>query len=159
MRKAFNKLTAAELKEKIYRYCAYQERCHLEVRNKLYELGAGSTDIDEIISELINEGFLNEERFAKAFSGGKFRLKRWGRNKIIQALEAKGLTQNCIKAGLAEIPNDDYLNTIDVVMMKKLNTVIEPNLFVKRERVANYLIQKGFEPEMVWTIIKEKVKD
>jgi regulatory protein len=110
-----------------------------------------------MLSHLITDGFLNEERFARTFAGGKFRLKQWGKIKIGQALEAKGLNQNCIKAGLSEIDEDDYINTIEQLLQKKVARVTEPNLFVKREQVANYLIQKGFEPEKVWAIIKDKV--
>src|SRR5689334_25253039 len=93
---------------KIYRYCAYQERSHQEVRNKLFELGLYQSEVDELLSRLITEGFLNEERFAKAFAGGKFRMKKWGRLKIINELELKGLTRNCIKSGLREIDDGDY---------------------------------------------------
>src|SRR5579871_6478535 len=85
---------------KIYRYCAYQERSHREVKNKLFEYGLYSNQVDEIVSRLITEGFLNEERFAKAFAGGKFRMLKWGRIKIEQELEREGLTPRCIARGL-----------------------------------------------------------
>ena len=158
MQKQSGKLTPTEVNKKIYHYCAYQERCHQEVRNKLYDLGLGTSEVDEMISHLIGEGYLNEERFARAFAGGKFRLKNWGRIKIVQALESKGLTQNCIKAGLSEIEEDDYLNTIESLLERKSLTIDEPDLFVRRERLANYLIQKGFEPDLVWSIVKDKIK-
>lgn len=157
MQKQSGKLTPTEVTKKIYHYCAYQERCHQEVRNKLYDLGLGTSEVDEMISHLIGEGYLNEERFARAFAGGKFRLKNWGRIKIVRALESKGLTQNCIKAGLSEIDKDDYLNTIESLLEKKSLTIDEPDLFVRRERLANYLIQKGFEPDLVWSIVKDKI--
>lgn len=158
MQKHFGNLAPTEVRKKIYHYCAYQERCHQEVKNKLYDLGLGTTDVDEMISHLITEGYLNEERFARAFAGGKFRLKNWGKIKIVRALESKGLTQNCIKAGLSEIANEDYLNTIESLLIRKSSTLDEPDLFAKRERIANYLIQKGFEPDMVWPMLKDKVK-
>lgn len=158
MQKRSEKLTPSEAKKKIYHYCAYQERCHQEVKNKLYGLGLGTTEVDEMISHLITEGYLNEERFARTFAGGKFRLKNWGKIKIVQELERKGLTQNCIKAGLSEIKSEDYVNTIETLLTKKLFVLDEPDLFVKRERIANYLIQKGFEPDIVWSIVKDKVK-
>jgi regulatory protein len=151
-------ITSSEARKKIYHYCAYQERCHSEVKNKLYSLGVSSDEVDEIMTHLIAEGYLSEERFAIAFAGGKFRLKGWGKIKIIQALESKGLTQNCINAGLKEINDDDYLNAIESLLMKKTSQLSEPNLFIKRDRLANYLIQKGFEPELVWPIVKEQVK-
>lgn len=146
------------VKKKIYHYCAYQERSHQEVKNKLYTLGLNSENVDELISHLILEGYLNEERFAKAFAGGKFRLKGWGKLKIIQALEGKGLTKNCIHSGLKEIDADDYTKTIEQLVAKKLAHLKEPNAFVKRDKLASYVIQKGFEPELVWEIVKKKVK-
>jgi regulatory protein len=159
VQKKFGNLAPSEVKKKIYHYCAYQERCHQEVRNKLYDLGLRTSEVDEMISHLITERYLNEERFAKAFAGGKFRLKNWGKIKIIQSLESKGLTQNCIKAGLSEIQEDDYRNTIESLVMKKIDSLEELNLFVKREKISNYLIQKGFEPSLVWAIVKDKIKD
>ena len=158
MQKDSKKLTAAEVRRKIYHYCAYQERSHQEVKNKLYDLELSSQEVDEMISHLITEGYLNEERFAKAFAGGKFRLKSWGRMKIVQALEAKGLTKNCINSGLKEIDEVDYLKTIDLLVSKKLSQVDEDNPFIKREKLANYVIQKGFEPELVWKAVREIVK-
>jgi regulatory protein len=143
-----------EAKQKIFRYCAYQERCHSEVRNKLYEYGLFRPDIDNIISGLITEGFLNEERFAKAFAGGKFRIKQWGRLKIQIELELRGLTKNCIKIGLKEIDDADYLKTLEVLIAKKRSQLDEENTFVLRDKIAQYVMHKGYEPELVWTTIK-----
>lgn len=156
MKKTFN---PSEAKQKIYRYCAYQERSHQEVKDKLYEYGLHKNEVDEILSHLITEGFLNEERFAKAFAGGKFRIKQWGRIKIVNALEARGLTKNCIKSGLKEIDDASYLETLTELIQKKASLVIEENAFAKRDKVATYAIQKGFEPELVWRVVKESVKD
>ena len=147
-------LSTSEIRQKIYRYCAYQERSHLEVKNRLLELGASTEFADEILSELITQGFLNEERFACAYAGGKFRLKSWGRLKITRALESKGLTSNCIKAGLKEINDEAYRKTIVGLIEKKAEQLTDSDLFKRREKVANYLIQKGFEPDLVWEIIK-----
>jgi regulatory protein len=152
----FNKtLTPAEVKNKIYHYCAYQERSHQEVKNKLYDLGLHSNEVDDLLSHLITEGYLNEERFAKAFAGGKFRVKSWGRIKITQELEARGLTKNCIKAGLKEIDEHDYLKTLETLIRRKAELVNEENPFVKRDKLARYVIQKGFEPDLTWSVIKE----
>lgn len=158
MSKQARNITFTEARKKIYHYCAYQERCHSEVKNKLYDLGVSSDEVDEIISHLITEGYLSEERFAIAFAGGKFRLKGWGKIKIIRALESKGLTQNCINAGLKEINDEDYINALASLLTKKTSQLNELDLFIKRDRVANYLIQKGFEPELVWPIVKEQIK-
>lgn len=158
MQKGSKKLTPADVRKKIYHYCAYQERSHQEVKSKLYDLGLFTEAVDEMVSHLITEGYLNEERFAKAFAGGKFRLKNWGRLKIVQALETKGLTKNCIASGLKEIDDDDYLNTIESLIDKKADQIDEQNVFVKRDKLAKYVIQKGFEPELVWKKLKERIK-
>lgn len=149
------KLTIQQAKEKIFRYCAYQERSHLEVRNKLYELGVNRDEIDELITQLITENYLNEERFARAFAGGKFRLKKWGKIKITLALEAKGVSRNCIKLGLSEITQEGYLSTLENILQEKNNITEEENLFVRKDRLSKYAIQKGFEPELVWKVLNE----
>ncbi|HEX6226075.1 MAG TPA: regulatory protein RecX [Chryseolinea sp.] len=152
------KVPADVVRKKIYHYCAYQERSHQEVKNKLYTLNLSTDEVDALITELIADGYLNEERFAKAFAGGKFRLKSWGKIKITNALEAKGLTKNCIRIGLKEIDDDDYRKTIESLLLKKAAHTDENNLFVLREKLATYAIQKGFEPELVWEIAKEIIR-
>src|SRR5690349_11816012 len=97
------KYTALQAAEKIRHYCAYQERSHQETRKKLYGYGLYSTDVEALISQLITDGFLNEERYAKAFAGGKFRIKKWGKLKIIHDLEMKGVNKNCLRIALKEI--------------------------------------------------------
>ncbi|MBX2944408.1 MAG: RecX family transcriptional regulator [Cyclobacteriaceae bacterium] len=152
-------VTPEEAKKKILRYCAYQERSHLEVKNKLYSFGLFSSDVNEIISYLITEGFLNEERFARAFAGGKFRMKSWGRLRIVRELEARGLTRNCINLGLKEIGQEEYQTSLVRLLEKKYNQLREENLFVKRDKLATYAIWKGFEPERVWKTIKQLFPD
>ena len=98
---------------------------------------------------------MNEERFAKTFAGGKFRIKGWGRIKIIHELEAKGLTKNCILLGLKEIAEADYVETLQILLKKKAAVVQADDDFVRRDKIARYAIQKGFEPELVWRWIKE----
>ena len=153
------KLTPQQAREKIQRYCAYQERAHEEVRNKLFQLGVFGTDADEIITALILEGFLNEERFAKAFAGGKFRLKKWGKLKIENALEKKGISKNCIRYGLKEIDQEDYLDTLKKILEAKAEVLLEENLYVKRDKLSQYAILKGYEPELVWRFLKEMFPD
>jgi len=148
--------TPAEALSKMYRFCAYQERSHHEVRQKLFDLGLYAREVDELLSRLISEGFLNEERFAKAFAGGKFRMKHWGRVKIIHELEARGLTKNCIKAGLKEIDEADYQKALEEVLQKQSTRVEETDAFVRRDKIARYAIQRGFESELVWKVVREK---
>jgi regulatory protein len=149
------RLSSAEALARIYRYCAYQERSHQEVKNRLYEYGLYSSEVDELLSRLITEGFLNEERFAKAFAGGKFRMKKWGRLKIQNKLESLGLTNNCIGRGMKEIDAADYSRTLKELIKKKAQQTIEQNSFKKRDKVARFAIAKGYEPELVWEVVKE----
>lgn len=147
-------LTPQQARQKALHYCAYQERSHQEVKNKLFEMGLRSSEVDELLAYLITEGFLNEERFAKTFAGGKFRLKKWGRIKIVHALEGKGLTKNCIRIGLKEIDELDYEATLLDLLTSRLETLAEENVFTQRDRLSKYAIAKGFEPELVWKQIK-----
>jgi regulatory protein len=147
--------TPAQAFDRISSYCAYQERSHKEVRNKLYEYGLHRGDVEELLAKLITEGFLNEERFAKAFAGGKFRMKKWGRNKIVHELESHGVTSKCIQKGLAELSDSDYKKTLRGLLVKKLDLTKEPNLFKKRDKAARFAIGKGYESELVWAVLKE----
>ena len=155
MRQSPNVQSKAEKLKKLMRYCAYQERCHQEVRNKLLELGARGEELEEIIAELIKENFLNEERFAKAFASGKFRIKKWGRNKIERALENKGISQYCIRKGLKEIDPDEYPKALESIVRTKLEKTKAENIYEKRDKVAKFAITKGYEPELVWEILKK----
>lgn len=143
-------LTPAQAKEKIQHYCAYQERSHLEVRNKLYTYGLHRRDVDELITILITEGYLNEERFSKAFAGGKFRMKKWGRLRITHVLESKGVSANCIRIGLKEIDEPTYLATLRGLLAEKRLSNPEENVFVLRDKLSKFAIQKGYEPDLVW---------
>jgi len=149
-------LSPAEALAKIYRYCAYQERSHQEVKKKLFDLGLHTDEVEEIVSKLITEGFVNEERFAKAFAGGKFRTKKWGRIKIENELSAHGLSARCISSGMKEIVDEDYRKTLQTLLEKKNNSISEENPFVRKDKLAKFAIGRGFEPELVWSLIKEK---
>ena len=148
------KLTSAQAYPKIRHYCAYQERSHKEVRNKLFEYGLYASEVDELLTQLITDGFLNEERYAKAFAGGKFRIKKWGRIKIVNELESSGVSQYCITKALKEITEDDYLKTLHELLNKKADLLHAETPFEKRSKLARYAIQKGFEPDLVWPAIK-----
>lgn len=147
--------TSTQAFVKIASFCAYQERTQKEVRLKLYEYGIKSDEVEVIIVKLIEDNFLSEERFAKAFAGGKFRIKKWGRNKIIRELEMRDLTPYCIKSGLKEIDEEDYLDTIHEIIRKKSDEIFSKNLYQKNYKIAQYLISRGFESELVWDILKE----
>jgi regulatory protein len=153
------RFSAVEALAKIQRYCAYQERSHKEVKTKLFDYGLYESQVDEIVSQLITDGFLNEERFAKAFAGGKFRIKKWGKLKIKNELEFLGLTRNCIQRGLKEIEPSAYTKTLKALIKRKSAEIKEENKFKKRDKVARFVIGKGYEPEMVWEYVKDILPD
>ncbi len=152
---AFQNFTPDQSFPKIKQYCAYQERCHSEVRDKLYSFGLNKKEIEEIISILIKENYLNEERFAIHFAGGKFRMKGWGKIKIKQALKFKQVSDYCIKKALKEIDSKQYQKTFQKLIDQKLNTLkSEKNIFMKKRKLQDYLLQKGFENDLVREAIK-----
>jgi len=143
----------------ILHYCKYQERCHSEVRNKLFELGCNSRETEQHIGSMIEQGILNEERFAKAYAGGKFRMNHWGREKIRQQMKLRRISDYCIKKGLAEIKVDDYSRTLEKLTDRKLAELkSERNQFIKSGKVYKYLVQKGYERDLVMDIIHLKIK-
>lgn len=152
-------LSSAQIRDRILRYCAYQERSHEEVRRKLFSLGAAEDEIEELMVFLIREGFLNEERFARSFTRGKFRMRQWGRIRITNNLEARGISKNCIRIGLTEIDPEEYLQTLNKVLAGKAADTHDTNIFVRRNKVATFAIRKGFEPELVWEAIRDLLPD
>jgi len=137
-------------------YCAYQERCHSEVRSKLLELGFRGNELEEAISSLINDNFLNEERYAQQYSGGKFRINKWGRKKIIQELKKKKVSDYCIKKGLKEIDEQEYWETLKQLAIKKAEEINakEKNVWIRKQKLQRYLMQKGFETDLISDVMK-----
>ena len=134
-----------DVKKAIYHYCTYQERCHAEVRNKLYELGCTTPEVEEHISLLIETGLLNEERYARAFARGRFRMKQWGKQKIIQHLKQNRISDYCIKKALTEIDPEEYLHTTQALADKKWQELKkERNAHIRKGKVYRYLLQKGY---------------
>ncbi len=144
----------AEALEKARRYCAYQERCHNEVRNKLLQWGQKGNTPEEIIVQLIQEDFINEERFAKTFARGKFKMKNWGPVKIKAELKRRNISDNCIKNAMREVESNDALNTIKKLIEKKSKTLKEKNHILRRNKLAAYLIQKGYPSDLVWDTLQ-----
>ena len=140
--------------KKLQRYCAYQDRCHQEVRTKLLNLGIYGDELEEIIVELISDNFLNEERFARSFARGKFRIKNWGRNRITQELKKKRISEYCIKKAMEEIEEDEYLEKLQMVLFKKSEQLSEPDPWKKRTKLAQHAIRKGFESQLVFELVK-----
>ena len=142
------------LLNKASRFCAYRDRCQQEVRKKLLDLGASPDEAEEVLAELIGLGFVNEERFAQLYAGGKFRQKRWGRNRIILELRKRNLTQYCIDQGMKEISDDDYLDTLELLISKKRKMLGSGKQAEIDQKIGNYCIRKGYEPDLVWQVIK-----
>jgi regulatory protein len=135
-------------------YCAYQERSQQEVGSKLYDWGLWPNEVEEVISDLIETNFLNEERFAKAYVSGKFNIKHWGKIKIKQGLKLKRITDKMIAIALNTIDYDDYLLTILNTAEKKLPTITEKDPYKKKYKLVTYLMGKGFENDLIVEVLK-----
>ncbi|WP_405370339.1 regulatory protein RecX [Nonlabens sp. Asnod2-A12] len=143
--------TVEEATRSIERYCAYQERCHKDVEDKLKSMGIIQLAIDEIIPHLIHHKFLNETRYAEAFARGKFRIKQWGRVRIVRELKMKGLNERTIKIGLKEISDVDYEIALDTLSRKRLQQITTENdKYKKRKKLADYLLYRGWESHLVY---------
>ena len=135
--------------QKLKHYCAYQERCHQEVKEKLYNLGVWKKEHDEIMAILIEENYLNEERFAIAFAGGRFRMKQWGRIKIKYELKQKQVSEYSIKKALKQIDEDEYLKVLNKLAKAKNAALKSEQYLVRKKKTMDYLMGKGFEGELV----------
>lgn len=148
------RLTPLQAAKRIRYYCAYAERCHQDVRNRLFQFGLNGTDVDVIIAGLIEEDFLNEERFARQYAGGLFRHKGWGRVKIKVVLRKKGINDYCIKLGLREIDEDAYLNLLQKLARQKWQQVRSSIPGQQWQKTRLFLLQRGFEPDLVQQQLK-----
>ncbi len=147
--------TVSEIREKLAKYCAYQDRSHWEVANKLNEFSLIPEAREEITIYLIQNNFLNEERFAKSFVRGKFNQKYWGRIKIRSELKKRKIPLKMIESALKEINEDQYQSTLAELFEKKKNSLkSEREGFKKKAKIRNYLLQKGFENELVMKFIR-----
>lgn len=151
-------LTPGQAYVKITAFCAYQERSHREVVQKLYEYGLKKAEIDELLSRLITENFINEERFAKAYAGGKFRMKHWGRVKIKKGLELHGVSSYCIRKGLEEIEEALYEETLYTLLVKKACAYKDIGL-VKKIKTINYFLGRGYERDVIQEAWDRAVKE
>lgn len=131
-------------------YCAYQDRCHLEVTGKLKEMQMIPQAIDHIIHHLITHNFLNEERFARSYARGKFRIKKWGKKRIVRELKQRKISRFNISAALSEINQEEYEATFEAISIKKWDQLRETNIFIKKKKLTDYLLYRGWEYEMVF---------
>ncbi|WP_029278028.1 regulatory protein RecX [Pedobacter borealis] len=135
-------------------FCVYQERSQKEARYKLVEWGMRGDELEEIISELILNNFLNEERFAKSYASGKFNIKHWGRVKIKQGLKLKGVPDKILQKAIYSLDDDDYLQTIEKLAIKKVESLNENDPFKRKNKLMSYLQAKGFETDLILLVLK-----
>lgn len=147
-------LTKADARVRAQSWCAYQERSQQEVRDKLYCWSLTPPEVEDVIAGLIADGFLNEERFARSYAGGKFRIKRWGKLKIKQALKLKRVPDKIIEKALKEIPDEDYRHCLSELAVKKGAEIREPDPFKRKAKLVNYLLTKGFENDLIFDVLK-----
>ena len=156
----FKKIETYTLKEatkKLEGYCAYQERCHKEVVQKLRNMQIIPEAIDEILTHLIQHNYLNEERFAQSFASGKFNIKKWGKIRIVNELKSRGISRFNIKTALQEIDDDKYLNTLDTLAKKRNTAIKETQKQKRRKKLADYLFYRGWESHLVYEKLKELI--
>ena len=146
--------TVTEALDKMKKFCAYQERSQLEVRQKLYQSSFKGEDAEFVISELIKENFLNEERFARSFARGKFRMKHWGKIRIKLELQQKGISESCIRKGLSEIQDGEY-QKVAAAILKKLAKESKPKTQKEKWQLMSKLRAKGFETDVIELVWKE----
>ena len=141
--------------ERIKNYCALQDRCQWDVLEKMREWGLQQATKDHILEILINDKYVDEERYAESFCRGKFRIKNWGKRKITNELKRKQISIICINIGLKEIDDNGYNQVLEKLFHKKNATLKDKNHFIRKTKIANFLIQRGFESNLVWDKIRE----
>ena len=148
-------LSIANVTKKIEFYCAYQERCHDEVKEKMRSYAMTPQEIDSITVHLIEHNFLNEERFACSFARGKHRIKSWGKIRIVNELKFRKISQYNINTALKEITPDEYLETFHKLAENHWETMRENNIIKKRKKFCDFLLRKGFESGLIYEKVKE----
>ena len=143
-----------EVLKKLLRYCAYQERCHRDVREKIMSYDVYGDDLEEIMVYLIEQNYLNEERFAITYAGGKFRLKRWGRNKIRFELEHREISEYCIQKALNEIDEEEYETALTKLIEDQLNKDPKLDLLLAKDKTLKYCTGRGYEIDTVLRILR-----
>jgi regulatory protein len=147
--------TVDELQKKMEYYCVYQDRCHQEVERKMTEYELIPEAKEKILLHLMQHNFLNEERFSKSFARGKFRIKNWGKQRIVRELKIKNISSYNIKTALKEIDDELYIKTIEKIVASKNNTIKESNLFKKKKKIYDYLYRKGYESSLIQETISK----
>lgn len=157
MQQPIKTYTVKEAELALKRYCAYRERCHKEVDEKLRNMKMIPEARDQIIYKLLQENYLNEERFARSFARGKFRIKKWGRRRIIQELKFRNINKTIINLALTEISDSDYIATLDDLAKKRLGQITERNPLKRKKKLADYLLYRGWESHLVYKKLQELI--
>ncbi len=144
-----------EIKRKLERYCVYQDRSHKEIEKKLAEYNLIEEAKGVIILHLLEHDFLNEERFAKSFARGKFRIKKWGKQRITRELKARDISAYNIKTALKEIEEADYLESLVDLISKKNKEVKEENIFKRKKKIYDFLAYRGYESDLIFKYMNE----
>lgn len=150
-----NRYTPQQALAKAKHFCAWQERCHQEVKDKLYSFGLHATEVDRILATLIEENYLNEERFAIQYVGGKFRMKKWGRIKILTGLKTKRISPYIIKIAMKEIDEGQYNKVLVELVRDKWDRLKREQYLNRQAKTMNYLLQKGFESQLISEALKK----
>ena len=148
-------LTTEQVLQKLRHYCRYQERCSSDVRSKLFELGVSKQEHDHLIDELMTDDYLNEERFAMAFATGRFKMKKWGRRKILYELKEKRVSEGAIRKGLDQIQQGDYMQTLEKLTEEKYGSLKAEQYLIRKKKTMDYLMQRGFEPELIKALLEK----
>ena len=145
-----------EALEKLRKYCAYQERSYKDVHDKMWDLKIPAEWRDDMILGLMQENFLNEERFARTYARGKFNIKKWGRVKIIQGLKRHRISKKCIQLGLSEMDEDEYLEVMQHTIELKRSKLKEKNQWKRKSAIYQFVTGRGFEGNLVSDALKER---
>lgn len=148
------RLTPQQALIKAQMACAYQERCQQEMRDKLYEWGLHQEEVENLLAELISSNYLNEERFAKAFAGGKFRIKKWGRVKIKLELKRRKISDYCIRKAMEEIDDKEYMRVLQELIDKRAREIKVKKEYQRNYKIAQYAASRGFEQDLVFELLK-----
>jgi regulatory protein len=147
--------TVAQIQQKLEQYCVYQDRCHKEVEQKMREYNLIPEARELILLSLLKDNFLNEERFAKSFARGKFRIKNWGKQRIVRELKFREISAYNIKTALKEIEEKEYLDTIYTITKNRNNIIKEPDFFKRKKKLIDFLMRKGFESSLIYETVNE----
>ena len=150
-----------EIIVKLQRFCAYQERCHYEVRKKLLNINVYGDLLEEVMTDLIKEDYLNEQRYAEQFTGGRFRIKKWGRQKIKRHLKTNRVSEYCINKALTVINEEDYMRALNmqIIKYKKERSHLKLNERRLNNNCLQYCLNKGYEYGLIQGILNKKEND